>query len=49
MFSGFKELMPQFSIREAGTDESRLPSASTCVNLLKVRDVDIISLFTLSY
>lgn len=28
--------MPNFSIRDSGTDENRLPTASTCVNLLKV-------------
>lgn len=34
---GFKELVPNFSIRDAGTDAGRLPTSSTCVNLLKVR------------
>lgn len=34
---GFKELVPNFSIRDAGTDANRLPTSSTCVNLLKVR------------
>ena len=34
--SGFKELVPNFSIRDAGTDQYRLPTSSTCVNLLKV-------------
>jgi ubiquitin-protein ligase E3 C len=33
---GFKELHPKFAIRDAGIDTSRLPTASTCVNLLKV-------------
>ncbi|KAI3648186.1 hypothetical protein MP228_006040 [Amoeboaphelidium protococcarum] len=33
---GFKELQPQFSIRFAGTDKDRLPTTSTCVNLLKL-------------
>ncbi|KZV93827.1 HECT-domain-containing protein [Exidia glandulosa HHB12029] len=33
---GFKELVPLFSIRDAGNDELRLPTASTCVNLLKL-------------
>ncbi|KAG8928555.1 hypothetical protein FRC02_006739 [Tulasnella sp. 418] len=33
---GFKELYPKFSIRDAGSDESRLPTSSTCVNLLKL-------------
>lgn len=35
--SGFKELVPNFAIRDAGEDQYRLPTASTCVNLLKVR------------
>ncbi|KAF2734244.1 hypothetical protein EJ04DRAFT_493776 [Polyplosphaeria fusca] len=33
---GFGTLNPRFSIRDAGSDESRLPSTSTCVNLLKL-------------
>ncbi|KAJ1324829.1 ubiquitin-protein ligase E3 C [Microdochium nivale] len=33
---GFAQLSPAFSIRDGGTDESRLPSTSTCVNLLKL-------------
>jgi ubiquitin-protein ligase E3 C len=33
---GFKELAPNFAIRDAGNDENRLPTSSTCVNLLKV-------------
>jgi ubiquitin-protein ligase E3 C len=33
---GFSQLNPRFSIRDAGSDESRLPSTSTCVNLLKL-------------
>ncbi|EEY22024.1 ubiquitin-protein ligase E3C [Verticillium alfalfae VaMs.102] len=33
---GFGSLNPLFSIRDGGTDEARLPSASTCVNLLKL-------------
>ncbi|CAM1501979.1 Fc.00g039630.m01.CDS01 [Cosmosporella sp. VM-42] len=33
---GFSQLKPKFSIRDGGTDESRLPSTSTCVNLLKL-------------
>ncbi|CAE6463079.1 unnamed protein product [Rhizoctonia solani] len=32
---GFKELNPRFAIRDATTDDQRLPTASTCVNLLK--------------
>ncbi|KAI8978888.1 HECT-domain-containing protein [Trametes punicea] len=33
---GFKELNPNFAIRDATGDENRLPTASTCVNLLKL-------------
>ncbi|KFY22282.1 hypothetical protein V493_06698 [Pseudogymnoascus sp. VKM F-4281 (FW-2241)] len=33
---GFGQLNPKFSIRDAGGDEQRLPSASTCINLLKL-------------
>ncbi|KAK6591263.1 HECT-domain-containing protein [Botrytis cinerea] len=33
---GFASLNPQFSIRDSSSDEDRLPSASTCVNLLKL-------------
>jgi len=33
---GFSQLRPRFSIRDGGTDEQRLPSTSTCVNLLKL-------------
>ncbi|KAF2460624.1 hypothetical protein BDY21DRAFT_335919 [Lineolata rhizophorae] len=33
---GFGSLNPKFSIRDAGTDQSRLPSTSTCINLLKL-------------
>ncbi|KAI0969563.1 hypothetical protein F4678DRAFT_163998 [Xylaria arbuscula] len=33
---GFSQLRPQFSIRDGGNDEERLPSTSTCVNLLKL-------------
>jgi ubiquitin-protein ligase E3 C len=32
---GFKELDPPFCIQNAGTDD-RLPTASTCMNLLKL-------------
>ncbi|GME82281.1 unnamed protein product [Ambrosiozyma monospora] len=35
---GFKELTPKFGIRNSGRDNSRLPTASTCVNLLKLPD-----------
>lgn len=37
---GFKQLNPHFAIRDAGDDEHRLPTSSTCVNLLKVREID---------
>ncbi|KAA8913783.1 hypothetical protein FN846DRAFT_806559 [Sphaerosporella brunnea] len=33
---GFKVLSPRFCIRDAGDDQTRLCSASTCVNLLKM-------------
>ncbi|KAF8610442.1 HECT-domain-containing protein [Ceratobasidium sp. AG-I] len=33
---GFKELNPRFAIRDATSDDQRLPTASTCVNLLKL-------------
>jgi ubiquitin-protein ligase E3 C len=33
---GFSQLNPVFSIRDGGSDEERLPSTSTCVNLLKL-------------
>lgn len=33
---GFASLHPAFSIRDSGGDETRLPSASTCVNLMKL-------------
>ncbi|KAL9097116.1 MAG: hypothetical protein Q9165_000542 [Trypethelium subeluteriae] len=33
---GFASLNPKFSIRDAGDDQDRLPSTSTCVNLLKL-------------
>ncbi|CAA7268920.1 unnamed protein product [Cyclocybe aegerita] len=33
---GFKELSPGFAIHDAGGDQDRLPSVSTCVNLLKL-------------
>ncbi|KAI8973336.1 hypothetical protein BDF20DRAFT_792920, partial [Mycotypha africana] len=33
---GFKELVPQFCLRNAGPDQERLPTSSTCVNLLKL-------------
>ena len=33
---GFSQLNPRFSIRDSGNDQTRLPSTSTCVNLLKL-------------
>ncbi|KAI4282181.1 MAG: hypothetical protein L6R38_003129 [Xanthoria sp. 2 TBL-2021] len=33
---GFGNLNPKFSIRDGGNDQSRLPTTSTCVNLLKL-------------
>ncbi|KAK0617058.1 hypothetical protein B0T14DRAFT_589417 [Immersiella caudata] len=33
---GFSQLRPAFSISDSGRDEERLPSASTCINLLKL-------------
>ncbi|KAI9729338.1 MAG: hypothetical protein M1818_008538 [Claussenomyces sp. TS43310] len=33
---GFSQLNPRFSIRDAGADEQRLPSTSTCINLMKL-------------
>ncbi|KOS19975.1 putative E3 ubiquitin protein ligase [Escovopsis weberi] len=33
---GFSQLRPKFCIRDAGSDEDRLPSTSTCINLLKL-------------
>ncbi|KAG7286570.1 hypothetical protein NEMBOFW57_008881 [Staphylotrichum longicolle] len=33
---GFGQLSPPFTIRDGGLDQERLPSASTCVNLLKL-------------
>ena len=33
---GFGSLNPRFSIRDSGGDDTRLPSTSTCVNLLKL-------------
>lgn len=33
---GFSNLNPKFSIRDGGNDQSRLPTTSTCVNLLKL-------------
>lgn len=35
---GFKALSPKFGIRNSGISTERLPTASTCVNLLKLPD-----------
>ncbi|ANB13578.1 ubiquitin-ubiquitin ligase HUL5 [Sugiyamaella lignohabitans] len=35
---GFSQLNPKFAIRNAGSDRERLPTSSTCVNLLKLPD-----------
>ncbi len=42
---GFRELQPLLCIRHGGSDIERLPSASTCVNLLKLpeyRDLEVL-------
>ena len=42
---GFGNLNPKFSIRDSGGDQTRLPSTSTCVNLLKLpiyRDKEVL-------
>ncbi|KAG6876550.1 hypothetical protein C0992_012473 [Termitomyces sp. T32_za158] len=36
---GFKELIPNFCIRDASSDQHRLPTSSTCVNLLKYQSM----------
>lgn len=36
---GFKELVPGFCIQSAGAEPSRLPTASTCMNLLKLPEI----------
>lgn len=33
---GFSHLNPRFTIRDSSVDQDRLPSTSTCVNLLKL-------------
>lgn len=33
---GFEQLNPRFTIRDSSADQERLPSTSTCVNLLKL-------------
>uniref|UniRef100_UPI00358F7F7F ubiquitin-protein ligase E3C isoform X1 n=1 Tax=Myxine glutinosa TaxID=7769 RepID=UPI00358F7F7F len=37
---GFKELYPAFCIHNGGSDSERLPTASTCMNLLKLPEFD---------
>lgn len=41
---GFSQLRPRFSIRDGGRDTTRLPSASTCVNLLKLPTYETLEL-----
>nr|XP_037288795.1 ubiquitin-protein ligase E3C-like [Rhipicephalus microplus] len=36
---GFKDLVPQFCIHSAGSEPGRLPTASTCMNLLKLPEI----------
>ncbi|KAG0412562.1 hypothetical protein HPB47_010284 [Ixodes persulcatus] len=36
---GFKDLEPQFCIQSAGAEPGRLPTASTCMNLLKLPEI----------
>ena len=36
---GFSHLNPQFSIRDSSDDQTRLPSTSTCMNLLKTAQI----------
>ncbi|UXI17889.1 transmembrane protein 147-like [Sarcoptes scabiei] len=36
---GFKDLCPPFCIQNAGTDPERLPTSSTCMNLLKLPEI----------
>ena len=35
-FLGFSELYPKFCVSMAGESEDRLPTSSTCINLLKL-------------
>ncbi|KAK6465852.1 ubiquitin-protein ligase [Scheffersomyces coipomensis] len=35
---GFQALSPKFGIRNSGSDRDRFPTASTCINLLKLPD-----------
>ena len=38
---GFRDLDPPFCIHNAGGDQDRLPTASTCMNLLKLPDFKV--------
>lgn len=38
---GFGHLNPKFGIRSAGSDTTRLPSASSCFNLLKMPEYKV--------
>ena len=38
---GFKDLDPPFCIQNAGSEPDRLPTASTCMNLLKLPDFKV--------
>ena len=38
---GFKDLDPPFCIQNAGSEPQRLPTASTCMNLLKLPDFKV--------
>ncbi|XP_054161532.1 ubiquitin-protein ligase E3C-like [Oppia nitens] len=37
---GFKDLFPPFCIQNAGRESNRLPTASTCMNLLKLPEIE---------
>ncbi|XP_065905816.1 ubiquitin-protein ligase E3C-like isoform X2 [Dysidea avara] len=41
---GFKKLLPPFGIQFVSGEEGRLPTASTCMNLLKLPDIRDVSL-----
>ena len=42
----FQDLDPPFCIQNAGTEQERLPTASTCMNLLKLPDFRVRRIFT---
>jgi hypothetical protein len=42
---GFQQLNPKFGIRSSGNDTTRLPSASSCFNLLKLPEYKVSSSF----